>query len=511
MESSAAISRKKEYLKKYGLNDAEDVKKNKKKKSKKSKKPQTSSSLNGVLVVDEDPVWQKPVQIHEEDDDDDDSGEEKPQVEEDIEVKRMKRMEQIRARNHGKSADGSGWVVVSDVSAANADDGSRRNDSPDISPPRRRTRNDSPDNSTPRHKRKDSPDISPPRHTRNDSPDNSPRQRKRKDSPDISPPRRNRSDDMSPPRRNRPILQNVDSLDEDISPPRRNRPGSHLAENLSPPRRNRPSLQNINSEAEDISPPRRSQFHSKKPDDLGADISPPRRNRPHLSDLSPPRKRKSSSKEEAKTGLLTAQEVKSEIERKRKEELARYKALDPSVSGRGAEPVYRDKTGKRITKDEMLKSKKGEEKPKEIKLEWGKGLAQKKEAEAKEHELELEKERPFARTRDDPELEKMLKEQVRWGDPMAHLVKRKQSDLILEDLGDNEKMKESGFIVPQNIPNHSWIKRRIEAAPNRYGIRPGRHWDGVDRSNGTEKEYFKRKNEKQATEREAYLWSVSDM
>ncbi|RVX00266.1 Pentatricopeptide repeat-containing protein [Vitis vinifera] len=118
----------------------------------------------------------------------------------------------------------------------------------------------------------------------------------------------------------------------------------------------------------------------------------------------------------------------------------------------------------------------------EKKLEWGKGLAQKREAETKQQELELEKDKPFARTRDDPELDKILKDRVRWGDPMAHLVKRKNSELILPDLGDGEKMKESGFIIPQEIPSHSWIKRGLDAAPNRYGIRPGRHWDGVDRS-----------------------------
>ncbi|THG05946.1 hypothetical protein TEA_011099 [Camellia sinensis var. sinensis] len=62
----------------------------------------------------------------------------------------------------------------------------------------------------------------------------------------------------------------------------------------------------------------------------------------------------------------------------------------------------------------------------------------------------------------------MCKERVRWGDPMAHLVKKKYPELVLSDLGDDDKMKESGFIVPQGIPSHSWLKRGLDAPPNRY-------------------------------------------
>ncbi|KAF3776325.1 BUD13-like protein [Nymphaea thermarum] len=217
----------------------------------------------------------------------------------------------------------------------------------------------------------------------------------------------------------------------------------------------------------------------------------------------------------------------------------RYSELDPAVTGRGAELVYRI-NGKAVSKEEFLKLHSKDEKPKgeerhhgkhgrigqfpdagrgfqnylymkEKKLEWGQGLAQKREAEARLQELELEKERPFARASDDPELDKMLKERVRWGDPMAHLVKRKDTVLELEDLGNDEKMKESGFVVPQAIPSHSWLKRGVDPGVNRYGIRPGRHWDGVDRSNGFERDMFKRQNDKKATKDEAYLWSVADM
>ena len=50
------------------------------------------------------------------------------------------------------------------------------------------------------------------------------------------------------------------------------------------------------------------------------------------------------------------------------------------------------------------------------------------------------------------------------------IVQKKCPELVLSNLGDNEKMKESRFVVPQDITDHNWLKRRLDATPNRYGI-----------------------------------------
>lgn len=490
----------KEYLKRYENPVEED-----KKKKKKKKKTKTKPDMNGVLVVDEDPVWQKPLQVEQEDDDSED--EEKPQVDEDIEVKRMKRLEQLKTRRPfgAISEDGSGWIPVSETAKnLTLDDPNS-----DISPPhKRRTRNDTP---SPEHdidssRTLQNSDISPPR-----------RRRARNDTPSPEP----NAEDMSPPRKRRARFDTPSpdrNSDPDLSPPRKGRTRELANSDLSPPRKGRPG-DLVNS---DLSPPRRGSLKSSNQNrprsSVVEDLSPPRKRREarhqqsvSASDLSPPRK-PTKEPERPKTGLVTGKDIKEEIARTKNEDWLRFRNMDPSISGRGAEGVRRDKrTGARLSKEEIEALQKKDEKPKEIKLEWGKGLAQKREAEERQQELELEKAKPFARTRDDPDLDNMLKDRVRWGDPMAHLVKKKHSEHILPDIGDNEKMKESGFIVPQEVPKHSWLKRGFDAAPNRYGIKPGRHWDGVDRSNGFEKQMFNRQNEKQATEREAYLWSVSDM
>ncbi|CAI5491950.1 unnamed protein product [Closterium sp. Naga37s-1] len=213
------------------------------------------------------------------------------------------------------------------------------------------------------------------------------------------------------------------------------------------------------------------------------------------------------AKDEARQG--SGREVMKEAEEKRAKDEARFAQLDPSVSGRGAQTVYRDKAGAcgRAVKGEVvadcvcvagkrvsnLEAIMAEEKAKKSRVlpppEWGKGLVQKREAERQQADLDAVAARPFAAYENDEERDRMLKNVVRFGDPMAHLVKVRvgsniSADALLEDLSRDPAMQASGFTVPQAIPPHSWLKRRVSAPHNRYGIRPGRHWDGVDRSNG---------------------------
>ena len=381
-----SMSSKADYLKKY-LSSGDTVEP--KKESKRRRKIKKRANL---AIHDDDVDWRSLVPQDQPESEEEDGEDEAPQVAEfkDDSIRKVVQ-----------------WQPVDSGRALSEDDdlspprlpGGRRLDSPDLSPPRREKRRDSDNDLSPPRKRRpradrgtmirarkrhDSPQLiesgpsahrredlshhSPPRRKRHDSDVNSPPRRKRHDSDDNSPPRRKRhdSDDNSPPRRKR-----HDS--DDNSPPRRKR---HDSDVNSPPRRKR-------HDSDDNSPPRRKRHDSD-------DNSPPRRKRHNLS---PPRKAdrdqrspdhslsRKSDKERmssgAKAGLQSAQILKEEnaMVRKRQEDF--FRSLDPSLSGRHAETVYRDKKGKKV--DPKLEKLKEREKEREMEeenerfMKWGRG------------------------------------------------------------------------------------------------------------------------------------------
>ncbi|KAI3839288.1 hypothetical protein MKW92_002831 [Papaver armeniacum] len=168
--------------------------------------------------------------------------------------------------------------------------------------------------------------------------------------------------------------------------------------NLSPPRRRRRRVR-MPSPEPDFSPSRKSRTDHLHPESI--DLSPPRRTRSKsavnslVSALNHPRKKKS--------GLFSAREV----ERDMKDEISR-----DQING-FSRPLQKPTS---ITHIILV------------------GFC-----------------------RDDPQLDNMLKERIRWG-----------------------------------IQWHTW---KIDPIPNcYYGIKPGRHWDGVSRSNETEAQFFERMN-----------------
>ncbi|KFW60727.1 BUD13, partial [Pygoscelis adeliae] len=431
----------------------------------------------------------------------------------------------------------------------------KRHDSPDLSPPRRQ-RHDSPDLSPPRRKHSGSPALSPPRRKRHDSPDLSPPRRKRHDSPDLSPPRRQRHDspdlhgvsdksssrqkrqatpDLSPPRKKR-----YDS-DPDSSPPRRKRTGSPSLTKQSGTKgaspatkklRRVPSPQRCLRRDSDSPSPRRGARNASDADrrlggvrsdspkrgppkedqskSSGSDLSPPRRTLPagkdqHSSrgppDLSPHRHRdaKGSPKKAdvmlsgVKAGLVSADVLRREQQELRRHE-RNHKRLEEE--SRHSETVFRDKSGRKrdLAQERLEQRQKAEAKSErdEQYAKWGKGLAQGRQQQQNVEDAIKEMQKPLARYIDDQDLDQMLREQEREGDPMADFIKKRKAK---ENKEKKEKPRYNGPAPPLN----------------RFNIWPGHRWDGVDRSNGFEQQRFARIANKKAVQELAYKWSVEDM
>ncbi|KAF9580269.1 hypothetical protein BGW38_003149 [Lunasporangiospora selenospora] len=197
-----------------------------------------------------------------------------------------------------------------------------------------------------------------------------------------------------------------------------------------------------------------------------------------------------------RAGLRSGADVRKDMERAKRDHEDRIKALDPSKSGRDAETVLRDSKGRKIdrtmAKIEAAAARQKEVEQQERLMEWGKGTVQREEEADKKKREKEEGQKPFARFRDDADLNEELKERDRWNDPAAMFLS-----------GTKKKAKKS------NAPKFPLYQGNYPS--NRYNIRPGYRWDGVDRSNGFEKDFFNRMNTKKHNAYEAHMWSVEDM
>ncbi|KAF5391691.1 hypothetical protein D9757_002390 [Collybiopsis confluens] len=174
----------------------------------------------------------------------------------------------------------------------------------------------------------------------------------------------------------------------------------------------------------------------------------------------------------------------------------RRKASEPVVTAEEMaqmqETVYRDASGRKIdakaARAEAARKKREQEEKEAQKMEWGKGLVQREEKEKMKAELEQLKNRPFARGADDQDLNEEQKAKELWNDPATAFLTKKKSK-------GPRRPEYSGPPPP----------------PNRFGIKPGYRWDGVDRGNGFEKKLFQSRNASKRTQLESYQWRAEDM
>ncbi|XP_013197651.1 BUD13 homolog [Amyelois transitella] len=434
------------------------------------------------------------------------------------------------------------------------DNSKRPNYDSDVSPPRRSRKEDS-DESPPRKRqkdkgasskrhhndeyRKDDSDVSPPRKNYKDKAVSSKKHYKDNDSTrkihkdsrkshlnddnsntknntgydsDLSPPRRRTekvkerkrpsrwgdADDVEIKRDSAKSKQRSRSkspkksqgYDSDLSPPRKSRKDSPKRSQKSDKQKHR--SQNSDS---DLSPPPRNRRNSKDRKRKSVSFSPPRndKDRYRNSDSPPPTNKKMARTLEGKmAGLQNAVQLREENEQFRRKEDEAFKKMTDDVSGRNARAVSRK--GKRETSEDRQKQREKAERQKELDekyKKWSKGIKQVEAQEARVQDYLHEASKPLARHKDDRDLEATLKDVERDGDPMLKYIR--------------EKKRERGELGPEK-PTY-----KGSFPPNRFNIRPGYRWDGVDRSNGYEKKYFETQSKKKAQAEEAYKWSTEDL
>ena len=256
-----------------------------------------------------------------------------------------------------------------------------------------------------------------------------------------------------------------DDDDDDAAPPRRPPPTKTMTETLPNESKNRLDSDS-DSDSDDAAPPRR----------------------------------KPGMKDGSKAGLVHLKQYEEDQARNEK----KRNELDKKIfnDNQPMETIYRDKDGNQLSasaafekKQKLEKEQKESEKKQKIMNNLG--AVQMKESIKNKKMFEDIKKSTFSRYKNDKQLQKELKSRQRVDDPMAKFVHNE---------GNNSSSSTSNIknINPNNVP----LK---QALPNRFKIKPGYRWDGVDRGNGFEMRLLHSISKKKIDEERKYVYASRNM
>ncbi|KAJ5110469.1 hypothetical protein N7532_001004 [Penicillium argentinense] len=197
----------------------------------------------------------------------------------------------------------------------------------------------------------------------------------------------------------------------------------------------------------------------------------------------------------ARGGLQTAAQTAAMVkaqEKRKKAEMAKYQ--DPSAAdATSKETIYRDASGRIINvamkRAEARKAEEEKKKKEEQEREAQMGDVQRAQRESRKLELEDIRAMPVARTIEDESLNEDLRARERWNDPAAEFLTKRPG-------------------AGSSVTGKPLYRGAFQ--PNRYGIRPGHRWDGVDRGNGFEKDWFTSRNKRSRMEALEYQWQMDE-
>ena len=196
----------------------------------------------------------------------------------------------------------------------------------------------------------------------------------------------------------------------------------------------------------------------------------------------------------ALAGLQTAEQVTLALKKRERDERKAMKEAGLDPTGKAQETIYRDASGRIINvamkRAELRRKAEEEERKKAEELEATRGDVQRREKEARQKQLIDARGMGVARYADDKELNDEMKDRERWNDPAMQFLSRTTAKKGKSAKG--QKTYIGAF------------------EPNRYGIRPGYRWDGVDRSIGFEKKWFAARNRQENIKDLKYAWEMDE-